>query len=154
MLPARQPRQGRGPMSTELDGTYSVIAASVKGGAIGVATIRDGAFEARDSGGAIYTGSASRNQLTNTVHLDLTIRFPPDTFGIWGTTPSETGQERAMTIVIPGDNFDNGYPYTEPGYGLTVIFVRVPDEFANRAGPDGFRMAAEILLDADRYWRS
>ncbi len=45
---------------------------------------------------------------------------------------------RAMTIAIPGDDFENGHPYTDPVYGLTVIFKRAPDEFVSRAGPDGY----------------
>lgn len=137
-------------MAIQIDGTYSIVASAIAGSSLGVATIVDGNLVANDSAGARYSGRVEPTQ-DGQISFDLALSLPPKTFGVWGTSPSETVQTRTLQVVLPASVFD-GVPFTIPGYDIIVIFRRVASDFAPMAGPQGLGLLIGMLQEIKDSW--
>lgn len=137
--------------TTTYDGTYSVFAAGTAGTSIGVIHVSQGNVNGNDISGARYSGRL--NPLPNSkVEVDLEMTLPPNTFGIWGTSASETFETRTIKFAVDDNAFRDGTLQHVAGYGLNVVFTLVPDEQAYLAGPDGLREMAATLQRAQTAW--
>jgi hypothetical protein len=56
--------------------------------------------------------------------------------------------------VIPVASFREGVPIELPRDGITVIFRRIPDDYAPLAGPDGVLLLIKFLQQVDAMRRS
>lgn len=134
-----------------IDGVYSVVASAASGNAIGVIKISNGQIRGNDNSGAEYTGTAVR-QPDGSVEMTITMETPEGVFHIWSGTVGDTFQSRTIDLTLPRESFEDGKPHELPGYGMTVIFRRIPDEYAGLAGPDGRKHMIGTLVRAEENW--
>lgn len=137
-------------MAMSIDGTYSIVASAIAGNSLGVASISRGNLFANDSAGARYSGKVAPTS-NGEIDFDLELRLPPNTFGIWGTSPTETIQMRPLRASLPATVLE-GVPHTIPEYDITVIFRRISDDFAPMAGPQGLTMLIGMLQQIQSAW--
>ena len=137
-------------MST-VDGVYSVIASAAAGTSQGVIEIQKGLLIGNDIAGAEYRGRAVR-QADGSVKLNITMETPPGVFHIWTGADTETFQSRQIDIELPREAFDNAKPFEVPGYGMTIIVTRIPDDYRHLAGPNGRVAMIQTLTHAEQMW--
>ncbi|RWM13549.1 MAG: hypothetical protein EOR73_28535 [Mesorhizobium sp.] len=101
------------------------------------------------------SGTRYAADLTDTgdgnVTFDLKVQMPPNVFGIWGTSPSETVQTRSMAIPLPATLF-GGTPFMVPSFDLHLVFRRISDDFESLAGPNGLQEMIDHLTQAQQAW--
>jgi hypothetical protein len=136
-----------------IDGVYSVVASAVAGSSAGAIQISNGVIKGTDIAGAEYHGTATR-QLDGSVKMSITMETPPDLFHVWSGTVGDTFQSRTIDLHLPREVFDDGKPYEVPGYGMTVIFRHIPDDFAHLAGTDGRKHMIGTLMKAEEKWKA
>ena len=134
-----------------LNGVYSVVASAMAGSSLGVIEIRAGQIRGNDNAGAQYSGTAAQLD-DGSVAMSIAMETPPGVFHIWSGADTETFQSRQIALTLPKASFEDGQPYELPGMGLTVIFRRIPDDFAVFAGPDGRRHQINLLVAAEQAW--
>ncbi|NGN44450.1 hypothetical protein G6N74_25600 [Mesorhizobium sp. CGMCC 1.15528] len=135
-----------------IDGLYSLAAVGVAGMSAIVLKLDQGRIEGNDSAGARYIGTYEADGAG--YRLTLEIISPPYTFGVFGTSASETFRTNSDTIIVPASLFLERVPYTLPSYGITVIATRIPDTYANLAGKDGIRTLIGMLERAEAAWKN
>ncbi|MER8786905.1 hypothetical protein NKH71_03390 [Mesorhizobium sp. M0983] len=139
-------------MTGEYDGVYSVVASAIGGSSIATIKIKDGRLVGNDLSGSRYQGTLAGNG-DETVTFDLEVSMPPNVFGIWGTSASETVQTRAISVPLPASVFD-GIPFKIPSFEMILIFRRISEDYASLAGPDGFQILIGTLADVQKSWEA
>lgn len=139
-------------MTSKYDGVYSTVASAIGGSSIATIKIENGQLVGNDISGTRYSGTLTENS-DGTVSFDIEVKMPPNVFGIWGTSASETIQTRAIAVPLPASVFD-GKPYTIPSFDLTLIFRRIPDDYAGLAGPDGLNLMISSLIGIQQSWKN
>ncbi|MDZ5697639.1 hypothetical protein [Chelativorans sp. M5D2P16] len=77
---------------------------------------------------------------------------PPGVFHIWSGTVGVTFQTRTIDFEIPEESLEGEEPVSITSFGMTVIFHRVSDDYAELAGPNGRRIQIDALLRAEQAW--
>ncbi|MER8552743.1 hypothetical protein NKH37_11275 [Mesorhizobium sp. M1217] len=139
-------------MTAQFDGVYSVIASAIGGSSIATVKIENGHLIGNDISGSRYAADLSDTGDGN-VTFDLQVQMPPNVFGIWGTSPSETVQTRSMAIPLPATVFE-GKPFTIPSYDLHLVFRRISDDFEGLAGPNGLQQMIDHLTQVQQIWKN
>jgi hypothetical protein len=134
-----------------IDGLYSLAAVGVAGMSAIILKLGQGRIEGNDSAGARYIGTYEADGTGYTLTLEIT--SPPNSFGVFGSSASETFRTNIDTIILPASLFLERVPYTLPSYGITVIATRIPDTYADLAGKDGIRTLIGMLERADSAWK-
>jgi hypothetical protein len=127
------------------DGVYSVAVLGELGASLIVIKVQDGSIHGNDTAGASYVGSIHRHDPEH-VKVLLEVTLPPNTFGVWGTSPTETHQTRSFNNIVPKSVF-SGTPHELPGYGMKLMAVRVAEENGFLAEADGLQRYIELLQD-------
>ena len=135
------------------EGIYSIAATSIGGASLLVLKIAEGKVTGNDTSGSRYEGTIVDIGSGN-VQVDLSVKFPPNTFGIWGTTPTETFQTRSFSQVIPSAVFTSGQPFSMPSFGMTLIAVPIPEEYGMLAGQSGLAAYIEALQAVQKAWET
>jgi hypothetical protein len=112
-------------MTNTVDGTYAVIAAGSAGCSLAVCSVHNGQLVGNDSGGAQYAGSVRDAGDQIVLHIQLT--FPPGTFGIWGSSPAETWETRALLRSVSREEWQRGNPIYVASNATWVTCRRIPD---------------------------
>lgn len=136
---------------SKIDGTYSLVAASVAGCSIATVVLREQRLEGNDIAGSRYLGSFAVDSPGHHI-FTLEMKFPPGVHGIFGSSESETFQTRTFAISVPDTVFTNDQTFHEPSYGMTILARRIPDAYAPLAGVNGIDHMIASLTNAKRNW--
>ncbi len=117
------------------DGIYSVSVMGVVGASLVVLKIENGSITGNDTSGASYTGSVYDHDADH-VKISLDVTLPPNTHGVWGTSPAEVHETRSFNEIVPKSVF-NRTPHTLPGYDIIVMATQVSPDYGYLAEPDG-----------------
>jgi hypothetical protein len=137
----------------DLNGTYSAVAAAITGMSLAVLTINDGQLSGWDTSGSRYRGTVTISEDGSSLSFDVEMTMPPHTFGIWGTSDTETFQKRQLLHTMPAADFVGGRQTTLPREEMTVVFKRISNEHAELAGPDGVNELIRRLQRAQTAWK-
>jgi len=129
-----------------IDGTYSVVSSAIGGSCIAVWSLKSGVVEANDIAGGRATGTFAV-AADGYVTFDLSAASPPGTFEIWGTSTLDLWCKRHRIERVALDDIRNGRPIFIEDLELWVIFRRIPDDYAEFAGEQGFAVFASQIFN-------